>query len=103
LDARAETMIAGAAAAVAVETRCRASTACHLLDGDEFDRADTWCPGQQRRGYFAQRSRDRPVQVGLPRFLVGEGVENAVGRLVDLEGVPGDRPRLIRSEFPAGS
>ena len=34
------------------------------------------------------------VQVGLPPVLAGERVENAVGGVAELEGVPGDRARL---------
>jgi hypothetical protein len=54
--------------------------------------------GQQARAGLAERGGDRAVQVRLPPGLVAEGVENAEGGVAELEGVPGDRAGLGRSQ-----
>src|SRR6476646_12091903 len=59
------------------------------LHCDDVDRADVRVAREQVGADLSERGRDLPVEVGLPPVLALEGVEDAVDRVADLEGVPG--------------
>jgi MFS family permease len=60
-----------------------------LLDRDDVDRADVGVLGEQVRPDLSESLGNLPVEVRLPGVLGLEGVEDAVGDVVDLEGIPG--------------
>src|ERR687892_962006 len=65
-----------------------------LLDGDDLHGSDFGVGGKQLGGGAGERLRDLAIEVGLAALLVLKRVEDAVGRLADLERVPGHRARF---------
>src|ERR671918_3123751 len=65
-----------------------------LLDRDNLHGSDVGARSEQFRRDPGERLRDLAVEVGLAAVLALERVEDAVGRLVDFERVPGHRARF---------
>jgi len=73
-----------------------------LFHGDDVDGADVGVLGQQVGGYLAQGGGDLAAEMGLAGVLGREGVEDPVGGVADLEGVPREGAGLLYCQGPAG-
>src|ERR687895_1834729 len=72
-----------------------------LFDSEDVDRANIGIGGQEVGADCGECLRDLAVNVRLAGFEGFEGVEDAVGRVADLEGVPGHGPLFLKGELTA--
>src|SRR5690349_7790271 len=77
------------------------SASGELLHGDELHELDLGFFGQQLAADLRERPGDLAFEVRPATRLARERVEDPVGRLVDLERVPGDRGLLGQRELAA--
>src|SRR6478735_8972644 len=74
-----------------------------LLHCEDLDGADVGVGVEQVRCHLTERPRNLAVEMGLTGFLRLEGVEDPVGRIVDLERVPRDRSFLGCGDLPTAT
>src|SRR5918996_3948040 len=72
-----------------------------LFHGEDVDRTNVGVARQKVGADCGECLRDLAIDVRLAGFDGLEGVEDAVGRVADLEGVPGHSPLLLKGELPA--
>src|SRR4029077_14228609 len=72
-----------------------------LLDRDDLGETDVRIASQKIRSDLAERRRDLTVHMRLPPVLALEGVEDAIGGVVEFERVPRDRAFLRYAQLRA--